>query len=45
VSSGSCDFDRTLDVLLNVNLGEVIVDFTGNEIRLVGDRLERCFST
>jgi hypothetical protein len=37
-------FDRAFHMLLTVNLREVIVDFTGNEIRLAGDWLQRRFT-
>jgi hypothetical protein len=39
--ASSGDFDRTFDVLLTMNLSEIIVDFTGNEIRLAGDWFQR----
>jgi hypothetical protein len=40
VSSGGSHFDRAFDMLLTMDLGKIIVDFAGHEIRLTGNWLQ-----
>ena len=44
MAPGSGYFDRAFDMLLTMDLCKIIVDFTGNEIRLAGNWLQRCFA-